>query len=82
MAYLCLAFPVIVQAIATSVPKALAESTKLVHSSVAITGYCIAFYLLTLILRSTPTHTFPLIGMTLFIAGAVIINRFSKIMAD
>ena len=54
MAYLYLAIAIIAEVIATSALKASAEFTKLVPSIVVVVGYCVAFYFLTLVLRSIP----------------------------
>jgi len=54
MAYFYLALAIIAEVIATSSLKASAEFTKLVPSLIVVTGYSIAFYLLTLVLRSIP----------------------------
>ena len=54
MAYFYLALAIIAEVIATSSLKASSEFTKLLPSLIVITGYGIAFYLLTLVLRSIP----------------------------
>lgn len=54
MAYFYLALAIIAEVIATSSLKASAEFTKLFPSLIVVTGYGIAFYLLTLVLRSIP----------------------------
>jgi len=54
MAYLYLAIAIIAEVIATSALKASAEFTKLVPSIIVVVGYCVAFYFLTLVLRSIP----------------------------
>lgn len=54
MAYFYLALAIIAEVIATSSLKASAEFTKLVPSLFVVTGYGIAFYLLTLVLRTIP----------------------------
>lgn len=54
MAYLYLAIAIVAEVIATSALKASSEFTKLVPSIVVIVGYCVAFYFLTLVLRSIP----------------------------
>ncbi|MCU7834884.1 MAG: multidrug efflux SMR transporter [gamma proteobacterium symbiont of Taylorina sp.] len=105
MTYIYLALAIIAEVIATSSLKASAEFTKLVPSLVVVAGYGIAFYLLTLVLRSIPvgiTYAIwsgvgivlvaaagavlykqipdlpAMIGMTLIVAGVVIIHVFSK----
>jgi small multidrug resistance pump len=54
MAYFYLALAIIAEVIATSFLKASAEFTRLVPSLIVVTGYGIAFYLLTIVLRSIP----------------------------
>ncbi len=54
MAYFYLALAIIAEVIATSFLKASAEFSKLVPSLIVVTGYGIAFYLLTIVLRSIP----------------------------
>lgn len=54
MTYLFLAIAIIAEVAATSALKASEEFTRLVPSIIVIVGYCIAFYLLTLVLRVIP----------------------------
>ncbi len=54
MAYLYLALAIIAEVVATSALKASAEFTKLYPSLVVIAGYCLAFYFMTLVLRTIP----------------------------
>ena len=54
MAYLYLAIAIAAEVAATSALKASEEFTKLVPSLIVIVGYGVAFYLLTLVLRSIP----------------------------
>jgi small multidrug resistance pump len=54
MAYLYLSIAIIAEVAATSALKASAEFTKLVPSTVVVIGYGVAFYFLTLVLRSIP----------------------------
>jgi len=54
MAYFYLALAIIAEVIATSSLKASAEFTKLFPSLIVVTGYGIAFYLLTLVLKTIP----------------------------
>lgn len=54
MAYLYLAIAIIAEVIATSALKASAEFSKVVPTIIVIIGYCVAFYFLTLVLRSIP----------------------------
>lgn len=54
MAYIYLAIAIIAEVAATSALKASEEFTRLVPSLVVVAGYGIAFYLLTLVLRTIP----------------------------
>ena len=54
MAYLYLALAILAEVIATSALKASNEFTKLVPSAIVFVGYGIAFYLMTLVLRTIP----------------------------
>lgn len=54
MAYLYLAIAIVAEVVATSALKASAEFTKLYPSLIVIIGYCIAFYFMTLVLRTIP----------------------------
>lgn len=54
MPYLYLAIAIIAEVVATSALKASAEFSKLYPSLLVITGYCIAFYFMTLVLRTIP----------------------------
>jgi len=54
VAYLYLAIAIVAEVIATSALKASAEFTKLYPSLIVIIGYCIAFYFMTLVLRTIP----------------------------
>ena len=54
MAYFYLAIAIIAEVAATSALKASAEFTRLVPSLIVIVGYGIAFYCMTLVLRSIP----------------------------
>ena len=54
MAYVYLAIAIIAEVAATSALKASEEFTRLVPSLVVVAGYGIAFYLLTLVLRTIP----------------------------
>ena len=65
MAYLYLAMAVLAELIATTALKASQEFTKLVPSIIVVTGYGIAFYLMTLVLRTIP------IGITYAVWSAV-----------
>ena len=54
MGYLYLAIAIITEVAATSALKASQEFTKLIPSLVVVIGYGVAFYLLTLVLRTIP----------------------------
>lgn len=54
MSYLYLAIAIFAEVIATSALKASAEFTRLFPSLLVISGYAIAFYFLTLALRTIP----------------------------
>jgi len=54
MAYFYLAIAIVAEVIATSALKASAEFSKLLPSIIVVVGYCIAFYFLTLVLRTIP----------------------------
>ena len=54
MAYLYLALAILAEVIATSALKASEEFTKLVPSAIVFVGYGVAFYLMTLVLRTIP----------------------------
>ena len=54
MAYLYLAIAIIAEVVATSALKASVEFTKLFPSLIVVVGYGIAFYFMTLVLRTLP----------------------------
>jgi len=54
MGYWYLAGAIIAEVIATNALKASEEFTKLIPSSVVIVGYLVAFYLLSLVLKTIP----------------------------
>ena len=54
MAYLYLALAIFAEIIATSALKASEEFTKLVPSAIVFIGYGVAFYFMTLVLRTIP----------------------------
>jgi len=54
MAYLYLAMAIIAEVAATSALKASAEFTKLGPSLIVVIGYGVAFYFMTLVLRTIP----------------------------
>ncbi|MBL0715953.1 MAG: multidrug efflux SMR transporter [Desulfosarcina sp.] len=54
MAYIYLAIAIIAEVVATSALKASAEFSKLYPSLLVVVGYCVAFYFMTLVLRTIP----------------------------
>lgn len=54
MAYLYLAIAIVAEVTATSALKASAEFTKLFPSLIVIVGYGVAFYFMTMVLRTIP----------------------------
>ncbi len=54
MTYLYLAIAIIAEVTATSALKASAEFTKVIPSAMVVIGYGIAFYFLTLVLKTIP----------------------------
>ncbi|MEH6579711.1 MAG: multidrug efflux SMR transporter [Amphritea sp.] len=54
MAFIYLAIAIVAEVAATSALKATEEFTKLTPSLVVVIGYAVAFYFLTLVLRSLP----------------------------
>jgi len=54
MAYLYLTIAIVAEVIATSALKASAEFTKLLPSLIVVIGYGVAFYFMTLVLRTIP----------------------------
>lgn len=54
MAYLYLAIAIVSEVVATSDLKASAEFTKLFPSLLVVVGYAIAFYCMTLVLKTIP----------------------------
>ena len=54
MAYLYLAIAIVAEVSATSALKASAEFTRLIPSLIVVAGYSVAFYFLTLVLKTMP----------------------------
>lgn len=54
MAYLYLAIAVVAEVVATSALKASNEFTNLVPSAIVVVGYGVAFYFLSLVLKTIP----------------------------
>jgi len=86
MAYIYLALAIIAEVIATSSLKVSAEFTKLMPSLIIVIGYGIAFYFLTLVLRSIPVDiTYAIwsgVGIVLVaIAGTVLYKQVPDLPA-
>ena len=80
MGHLYLALAIVAEVAATSALKASQEFTKLIPSLVVVIGYGVAFYLLTLVLRTIPLGiTYALwsgVGIILVaIIGAILYNQ-------
>ena len=54
MTYLYFTLAIVSEVVATSALKASAEFSKLIPSLIVIIGYCVSFYLVTLVLRTIP----------------------------
>nr|WP_176491094.1 MULTISPECIES: multidrug efflux SMR transporter [Microbulbifer] len=105
MAYLYLAIAILAEVAATTALKASEQFTRPLPSVLVVLGYGLAFYMLSLVLRTVPVgiayaiwagvgillvalagaviyREIPdwpaVIGMTLIVAGVVVINLFSK----
>ena len=79
MAYLYLAIAIIAEVAATSALKASEEFTKVFPSLIVIAGYGVAFYLLTLVLRSIP------VGITYALwsgLGIVLVTLVSAVLYE
>ena len=86
MAYIYLAIAIVAEVIATSALKASEEFTKLIPSLIVIVGYGVAFYFLTLVLRTIPVGiTYAVwagLGIVLVaLAGAILYNQIPDIPA-
>jgi small multidrug resistance pump len=86
MAYLYLAVAIIAEVAATSALKASEEFKRLIPSLIVILGYAIAFYLLTLVLRTIPVGiTYAVwagLGIVLVaVIGAIIYRQIPDIPA-
>ena len=86
MGYVYLAIAIVAEVVATTTLKATAEFTKLIPSVVVIAGYAVAFYCLTLVLRSIPVGiTYAVwagLGIVLVaIVGAIAYGEFPDIPA-
>lgn len=77
MAYVYLALAIIAEVVGTSALKASEEFTQIIPSVVVVAGYGIAFYLLTLVLRTIP------VGVTYAIwsgLGIVLVTLVSMVV--
>ena len=86
MAYIYLAIAIIAEVVATSALKASEEFTRLYPSLLVVTGYCLAFYFMALVLRTIPVGiTYAVwsgIGIVLVtIAGALLYKQIPDIAA-
>jgi small multidrug resistance pump len=86
MTYLYLALAIIAEVAATSALKASEEFTKLIPSLIVIIGYCISFYLVTLVLRTIPVGiTYAIwsgVGIVLIaLVGAILYKQIPDIPA-
>ena len=86
MAYLYLSIAIVAEVAATSALKASAEFTKLIPSLIVVTGYIVAFYFMTLVLRYIPVGiTYAVwagVGIVLVvIVGAVLYGQIPDIPA-
>lgn len=86
MAYIYLATAIVAEVVATSALKASEEFTKLIPSLIVLVGYGVAFYFLTLVLKTIPvgiTHAvWAGLGIVLVtLASAVLYNQTPDIPA-
>jgi small multidrug resistance pump len=86
MAYLYLSIAILAEVAATSALKASAEFTKLIPSLIVVTGYIVAFYFMTLVLRYIPVGiTYAVwagVGIVLVvIVGAILYGQIPDIPA-
>ena len=86
MTYLYFAAAIISEVVATSALKATQEFTKLIPSLIVIVGYCISFYLVTLVLRTVPVGiTYAIwagVGIVLVaLVGAILYKQIPDIPA-
>ena len=108
MGYVYLSIAIVAEVIATSALKSSEESTRLWPSVIVVVGYAVAFYFLSLVLKTIPVgiayaiwaglgivlialigavvfKQIPdlpaIIGMGLIVAGLVVINVFSNMVA-
>ncbi|MBW1749504.1 MAG: multidrug efflux SMR transporter [Deltaproteobacteria bacterium] len=86
MPYVYLALAIVAEVAATSALKASAEFSKLVPSLIVLVGYGVAFYLLTLVLRTVPVGiayaVWAGLGVVLVaIAGAILYKQIPDVAA-
>jgi small multidrug resistance pump len=86
MSYLYLALAIVAEVVATSALKASAEFTRLYPSLLVVIGYALAFYLLTLALRTIAVGTayaiWAGVGVVLVaITGAIIYKQIPDLAA-
>ena len=91
MAWLYLMIAIVAEVVGTSFLRASEGFTKLVPSVMVVIGYGLAFFFLSLTLKEIPvgiayavwsgagvTLIAAILGMSLIIAGVVVLNLFSK----
>jgi small multidrug resistance pump len=76
MGYLYLTLAIVAEVIATSALKQSVEFTRVVPSTISILGYCCAFYLLSLVLRTIPVGVSYAIWSGVGMVLITIIGRF------
>ena len=86
MTYLYFAAAIVSEVVATSALKASEQFTKLTPSLIVIIGYCISFYLVTLVLRTIPVGiTYAIwagVGIVLVaLVGAILYKQIPDIPA-
>ena len=86
MTYIYFAAAIISEVVATSALKASEQFTKLIPSLIVIIGYCISFYLVTLVLRTIPVGiTYAIwagVGIVLVaLVGAILYKQIPDIPA-
>ena len=86
MTYIYFAAAIVSEVVATSALKASEQFTKLIPSLIVIFGYCISFYLVTLVLRTIPVGiTYAIwagVGIVLVaLVGAILYKQIPDIPA-
>ena len=88
MGYVYLTISIVAEVIGTSALKASGEFTRLVPSTIVVVVYAVAFYTLSIVLRTVPVGIvvhrqvldwLGMLGISLIITGVVVINVFSKV---